>query len=130
MSSTETISLGAIQETGADALALSVFDEMVVTLANARRTAGRPAYFALAGEAGATSYFEAPSLTAMQTADFEFPGGGEPEGLIDALAEYWKIQGEDHLATMGPRLKEIAAALREEAAEGDGSVDILCYTMF
>jgi hypothetical protein len=31
---------------------------------------------------------------------------------------------------MAPALKEIAGALRQEALEGDGSVSILCYTMF
>jgi hypothetical protein len=31
---------------------------------------------------------------------------------------------------MAPRLKALAAALGDEAAENDGKVDILCYTLF
>ncbi len=130
MNSTETIIRNRIDNTGVDALVQSVFDDMVVPLANARRSAERPSYFPRSGEVGASSYFEAPSLAIMQSADFDFPGGGDPEGLIDAVAEYWRRQGEDHAAAMAPRLKEIAQALREEADESDGNVDILCYTMF
>jgi hypothetical protein len=66
----------------------------------------------------------------MQPADFEFPGGGSAAGLIDALTAYWAAQGETQLAAMAPRLHEIAEALRDEAAEGDGTVSVLCYTMF
>jgi hypothetical protein len=31
---------------------------------------------------------------------------------------------------MAPRLKQLADALGDEAAENDGKVDILCYTLF
>ena len=50
--------------------------------------------------------------------------------LIDALAAHWTAEGETGLAAMAARLHEIAAALKEEAAEGDGTVSVLCYTMF
>ncbi len=130
MSSTETINPESITETSADTLALAVFDEMLAPLANARRSAERPAFFARAGEVGVTSYFEPPTLAVMRPADFEFPGGGDPEGLIEALAKYWRSQGEIHVAAMTPRLHEIARALRDEADVSDGNVDILCYTMF
>ncbi len=130
MSSTDTISPGSTEEAGADSLALAMFDEVMIPLANARRSAERPAYFARTGEVGVTSYFEPPTLAVMRPADFEFPGGGDPEGLIEALAKYWRSQGEDHAAAMAPRLHEIARALREEADQSDGNVDILCYTMF
>lgn len=113
-----------------DQLTQALFDDMVVPLAQSIRASGRPAYFALAGEPGAASYFETPSVGVMQPSDFEFPGGGDPEGLIDAIAAYWTEQGETGAAALAPRLKQIAQALREEAAESDGSVDILCYTMF
>jgi hypothetical protein len=39
-------------------------------------------------------------------------------------------EGESDLAAMAPRLKEIAEALSQEARQGDGTVSILCYTMF
>ncbi len=130
MSSTDTISPGSTEALSADSLALATFDEVLVPLANARRSAERPAYFARKGEVGVASYFEPPTLAVMRPADFEFPGGGDPEGLIKALAKYWRSQDEDHAAAMAPRLHEIAQALREEADDIDGAVDILCYTMF
>jgi hypothetical protein len=111
-------------------LAGALFDEIVAPLAEARRAAGKQAYFPLAAEPGAKSYYEEPVLRVMQPADFEFPGDGTAEGLVDALAAAWMAEGETGLAAMAPRLKEIAEALRDEAAEGDGSVSIFCYTMF
>ncbi len=108
----------------------ALFDELVTPLAEARKVAGKQAYFPLAGESSATSYYQEPVLHKMQPADFEFPGGGTAAGLIDALAAFWTVEGETGLAAMAPKLKEIAEALQEEAAQGDGSVSILCYTMF
>jgi len=66
----------------------------------------------------------------MCPSDFEFPGGGSAEGLIDAIAAAWLAEGATELAQMAARLKEIAAAVREEANVDDGSVSIFCYTMF
>ena len=111
-------------------LAAALFDAVVIPLAQSRRAAGEQAYFPLSAEGDAKSYYEKPVLRLMQAADFEFPGGGTAEMLIDALAASWTEQGESGLAAMAPMLKEIAAALAEETLEGDGSVSILCYTMF
>ncbi len=99
-------------------------------LAEQRRAAGRQAYFPLAGEPGAETYYDVPPQRVMAPADFEFPGGGSAAGLVDALAAAWTAEGETALATMAPALKEIAAALNLEAEQGDGTVSILCYTMF
>jgi hypothetical protein len=114
----------------ARATAAALFDDVVVPLAEARRAAGPQAYFPLGRDASAASYFDEPSLPTMQPADFELPGGGTAEGLVDALAQMWSAQGEAGLAALAPRLKQIAELLQAEAAEGDGSVSILCYTMF
>ena len=122
MSSTETIS--------AETLVLSLFDEKLAPLAASRQAAGSPAYFPTDKDAGLKTYFVRPTAEVMQPVDFDFPGGATPDGLIDALAEYWKNQGEDGLAAMSPRLKEIARAFKSELEEGDGSVNIMCYTMF
>ena len=122
MNSTDTISV--------DDLARSLFDEVVVPSAEAMRDAGHLGYFARAGEPGSTSYFEPPSLAVMQSSDFDFPGGGDAEGLIDAATQYWMTQGEKGLANLAPQLKRIARALQNEAADNNGDVDILCYTMF
>lgn len=111
-------------------LARALFDEVVVPLAEARRTAGALPYFPCAGDSGTASYFTPPDALVMKPADFEFPGGGTPEGLVEAVAAHWSAQGERGLAGMAPRLLAVAEALRREDAEGDGSVDILCYTMF
>jgi hypothetical protein len=120
MSSTE-------REERARQLAGALFDEVVAPLAAARQAAGCQPYFPIAGEAGVESYYVTPMA---QAADFEFPGGGTAEGLIDALAALWTSQGETALASMAPRLKEIAEALKEEVVESDGNVSIFCYTMF
>ncbi|MEX2111873.1 MAG: hypothetical protein WD845_01730 [Pirellulales bacterium] len=107
-----------------------LFDEVVAPLAAARQAAGQQAFFPRAGQSNANSYYDDPLVRVMCPADFEFPGGGTADGLIDALAEYWMAEGENGLAAMAPRLKEIAEALSTEAAEGDGTISILCYTMF
>ncbi len=113
-----------------DDLALAVFDSAVIPLAEALRASGRKNYFPLGADTGAASYFEAPSLGVMGAADFAFPGEGTPEGLLDAAAAVWAAQGETGLADLAGRLRPVAEALRTEAAENDGEVDILCYTMF
>jgi hypothetical protein len=111
-------------------LARALFDEVVSPLAEARRAAGKPAFFATARDPKATTYYTEPLAGVMRPADFEFPGGGSVEGLVDALAARWAAQGEAELAAMAPRLKEIARALKDEADASDGSVSIFCYTMF
>lgn len=111
-------------------LAGALFDEVVVPLAKARRASGAAPYFPLQEDPNTASYFVAPSLKVMSPADFEFRVGGKAEALIDDLAAHWTRQGETGLAAMTPRLKQLADALGDEAAENDGKVDILCYTLF
>ena len=113
--------------TEAEALALAVFDEQIVPLAAARRTAGISA-FALGPQPDRVSYFEPLSLSST-TLDMAFPGGGTPAGLIDALAGQYRASGDADLAALAPALHGVAAALRDDEA-GSGEVDILCYTMF
>ena len=111
-------------------LAGALFDEVLVPLAQARRTSGAAPYFPLQQEPSAASYFVPPSLKVMSPADFELQVGGKSEALIDALAAFWAKQGETGLAALAPRLKQLADALGDEASENDGRVDILCYTLF
>jgi hypothetical protein len=111
-------------------LAGELFDEIVTPLATTRRLAGKPAYFPLAADTKLTSYYQRPVARLLRPSEFEFPGGGTAEGLVEALAALWTAAGDSDLAAMAAKLKEIAAALEDEAAEGDGSVSILCYTMF
>lgn len=111
-------------------LAGELFDQSVVPLAEARKAAGKQAYFPLAGRRGAASYYEPPLQSRMDSGDFAFPGAGTSDGLIEALCAKWSSEGETALAAMAPALKKLATLLADEAAEGDGSVSILCYTMF
>jgi hypothetical protein len=111
-------------------LAGALFDEVMVPLAKARRSSSAPPFFPPRGEESRASYFGPPSLRVMTPADFELDVGGKSEALIDALAAYWTRKGEPELAAMAPRLKQLAAALGDEASEHDGRVDILCYTLF
>jgi hypothetical protein len=114
----------------ARALAADLFDTLVKPLAESRGATGREPFCPQSPERGAASYYETPTVGVMRPADFEFPGGGASDGLIDALAARWTAESEPGLAAMAPALKQIADALSEEAAEGDGTVSILCYTMF
>lgn len=110
-------------------LAGELFDTVVAPLAKDKR--GSKPYFPLAGEPDATTYFVTPDVQVMTADDFVLPGGGVPEGLIDAVVAYWEQRGEREIAaSLAEKLKPIAEALGEEAAEADGSVDILCYTLF
>jgi hypothetical protein len=111
-------------------LAAALFDEVVIPLAKAKRGADSQVYFPLRPEAQAKSYFEPASTRTMNPSDFEFPGGGAADGFIDALAAFWAAQGETELAATAGRLKEIADALGDEVSQDDGSVNILCYTLF
>lgn len=125
MSSTEA-SLALAADGRATALAHALFDEVIAPAA----AAGKAGYFPLAGEPERTTYFLQPSAPQLTPADFDFPGGGDADGLIEALVKHWTTQGEDLLATSGQGLKEIIAALRAEAVESQGDVDPYCYTMF
>ncbi|MES2932837.1 MAG: hypothetical protein V4805_05050 [Pseudomonadota bacterium] len=111
-------------------LAGAIFDEVLVPLAQARRSDGAHDYFPRWHEANASSYFLPPSLSVMSLADFEMQGAGTPEELVERLTAYWVAQDEPALAGMATRLKEVADALGEEAANNDGNVSILCYTLF
>lgn len=111
-------------------MAEALFEEAVVPLAEARRARGAPDYFPKSADPEARTYFESPACARMTAADFEFPGGGTPDGLVDALAAHWHDRGDEDLADLVPRLKAIAAALAIAPVASEGDVDILCYTMF
>jgi hypothetical protein len=115
---------------GSAELSGTLFDEVLVPLANARRDAGAAPYFPAWRDEKVATYFERSDVSQMSPVDFEFPGGGTPEGLIGSLMAFWGAEGEAVLARTAPRLGAIAAALREEAAAEDGNVDIFCYTLF
>lgn len=110
-------------------LAGALFDEVIAPCARTRAATGRQAYFPTGKDVDATTYYSEPWARVMGPADFEFPGGGTVDGLIDAVAALWVTQGETALAAMAPTLKDIAEALRGEAPDGDGSVSIFCYTL-
>ena len=110
-------------------LSAAFFDEVLLPLAKARRAANAAPYFPAARDEQVESYFERAS-DASGLADFEFPGGGTPEGLIEAVSAFWRADGEVALAASASRLAAIADALRDEATADDGSVDALCYTLF
>ena len=110
-------------------LAGALFDDVISTVGKTRAAAGEQAYFPTAKDRLATTYYSKPLTAVMRPADFEFPGAGTADGLVDAVAALWDAQGDDELAAMAPRLKEIADALRGEVVESDGSVSIFCYTM-
>lgn len=111
-------------------LARALFDDRVTPLAEARRASGTLTYFPLGGDTNAATYFVRPDITKMRPNDFELYSGDPVEGLVEGLEAFWSDQGEAELAAMAPRLKEIAHALINEAAERDGNVDVLCYTLF
>lgn len=111
-------------------LAGRLFDETICQIASLRRDAGTQAYFPLEPEADAATYFSPLALGTMRAADFEFPGGGTAEGLVNALAAHWMAEGQRELAGTARQLKDLAEALAREAVDAAGEVSILCYTMF
>jgi hypothetical protein len=111
-------------------LAGELYDDALAPLAELRRACGKGPYFPTAREPGAATYYDEASPRTMSPADFEFPGGGDVDGFIKALAAAWTAEGETSLAAMAPRFQEMAILLQEEADEGDGDISILCYTMF
>lgn len=106
-----------------------MFDERVVPFADARRSAGAATYFPLGREQGAHSYFTRPERATLRPADYEL-AGGTAQGVLDALAARWSEQGEAELVAWIPRLREVASLLARECSESDGSVNVLCYTLF
>lgn len=111
-------------------LAGCLYDDALAPLAESRRITGQRPFFPAAPDAGAVTYYDEVTTRTMSPADFEFPGGGDVEGFVDALATLWSAEGEAALAAMAPRLKELAIVLQSEADEGNGDISILCYTMF
>jgi hypothetical protein len=111
-------------------LASALFADALAPLSASRNAAGQQSYFPLQPDAAQESYFETPVAKRLQAGDFEFPGRGTAEGLIDALSATWTAEGEQVLAATAPRLKEIAAALKAEAETSNGEISALCYTMF
>jgi hypothetical protein len=107
-------------------LAGAFFDEVLVPLSSA---ADQP-YFARGPGGDSKTYFEAPTERKMTAAAFEFPGGGTPSGLIEALESHWAEEGEFALAAAAARLEPIAHALAEANRAQSGDVDIFCYTLF
>lgn len=119
-----------MSQTESAKLSGALFDEVLVPLAEARHAAGAAPYFPPWKDAAVSSYFVRSDVTRLTSADFEFPGGGHAEGLVDALEAWWRAHGDHELAASAPRLKAIAQALRRESVQDDGSVDIFCYTLF
>lgn len=111
-------------------LAARMFDQVLAPLAEAKRRAGAAPYFPSQRDPSLSSYFVDPSTPSMVASDFAFPGGGSATRLIEALVTYWTAEGETGLAAAGPDLVAIAHTLEAASSEGDGSVDIFCYTLF
>ena len=119
-----------MSQTKSTQLSGALHDAVLVPLASARRDAGAAPYFPAWKDESRSSYFETSGIRRMSAADFEFPGAGTADGLVNALIVHWTAHGESALAAAGPHLKNIAQALRDEAVRDDGSVDIFCYTLF
>ena len=111
-------------------LSQAFFDDVLAPLASGRLSRGAPPYFPSWREGDGSSFFVPSSVSTMSVSDFEFPGGGTGEGLIDALGAHWSADDEPVLAAATPRLAAIVAALRDEVVDDDGSVDVFCYTLF
>ena len=111
-------------------IAGELFDHVLVPMAAARQACGAPAYFAADRKGSSASYFVQPSLPTMGAADFELPGHGTAERVIEALVAFWERAGDSDLCCLGPVMREVAAALQSEAVENDGTVSVFCYAMF
>ena len=95
------------------AIAGELFDQLVVPLAQARRSASTEPDFPLSGDDEAATYFERPAVRCMRESDFE-SHRGDAAGLLDALAAHWDAAGEPELAMLIPQMRLIATALDAE----------------
>lgn len=111
-------------------LAGELFDELLVPLAKVRQETRAAPYFAAGPDPTVQTYFSPSAVTALAADDFEFPGGGDPDALVDALIGHWAAQGESVLADARAKLHAIVDALAESEIADDGTVDIFCYTLF
>src|SRR3978361_2402678 len=74
----------AIVEESADALARALVDDDLDPGGATRTNGDCP----LKGEPERGTYFVEPDTSRLPT-DFAFPGGGEADGLVDAMVAYW-----------------------------------------
>lgn len=122
--------MNSIEASQSERLAAELFDQVLIPMALARRACGAPAYFPDDRETGSLSYFSSPNIPRMEASACELPGHGTAEGLIEALAVFWKGSGESDLCSLVPMMRKIASALEDEAVENDGTVSVFCYAMF
>lgn len=122
--------MNSTKEAKADPLSRSVFSGFIIPLAKSLGPEGRAACLEIGRNSAGNSYFVTSSQTVMQVSEFEFPGGGTADGLIDAYSRFCQTSNHEELLEMLPQLREIAGALQSEMAEASGDVDIMCYTMF
>ena len=120
------VALVPIAYESADVFARALFDETIAPAA-AKAPSG---YFPLKGDPERSTYFEEVGASQLTPKHFDFPGGGDADGLIHAMVTHWAKEGNGDLASIGWQLKRIVTALRAEAVEGNGDVDPYCYTMF
>ena len=111
-------------------LAGELFDRVLIPMASARRTCVAPDHPQAGLGNGGASYLSPVSVSVMAAADFEFPGRGSADGLIEALAAFWEGSAEPELLVLTSMMRETAAALREEVVANDGTVSVFCYAMF
>lgn len=112
-----------------DELAGALFDEVIVPLAQRRRDASIAAFGSAERQVEMATYFSEPGVPSISATDFS-TSWGDAGGLVEALLAHWNDQGDSDLGVLGPRFLEIARRLADEPAESDGSVDVLCYTLF
>ena len=122
--------MSSTEPSPSERLARQVFDRIIMPLAQARRSSGAPAYFPRTRNQDPDTYFSRPAVTRMEPPDFAFAGQGTAEGLIRETIAYWHQSGDADLCVLADMMAKTASALREEAAESDGTVNIFCYAMF
>ena len=122
--------MNSIETSSSERLAIELFDRILIPLASARRARATAAYFPAGRGESQASYFSPPAISIMEAVDFELPGHGTAERLIEALATFWDRSGEPEFCSMIPIMRKIAAALQDEAVDNDGTVSVFCYAMF
>ncbi len=113
-----------------EAIASAIFDDFISPLAIELREKREASFFPMGPESALQTYFTVPASRDLAVADMTIEGGGSPDGIIDALVQYWRATGNDELAALGPYLKEIANALEAEDDAASREVNPLCYTLF
>jgi hypothetical protein len=105
-----------------------LFLQQLVPLADRIKSSGVE-FLASSLDPKAETYYVTREKRTMSRADFEWGGCSSVDAFPAQLAELWRTQGHEELATLAPVLGKLAAALQTEETQ-DEDVSPFIYVMY